>query len=539
MARLSRVRRLCLLLLAGLIPTAVNAQPAQNWSFEDGTLQGWTATGYAFSGQPTFGNNLTPRRPGESPGQEGNYWIGTFENRNSPRAPLGLVQGDEPQGTLTSPPFTIEGQSISFMIGGGRDMERQYAALLLRWEPGMPPPIATTPLVRLPDGDYITVRKATGRDIEEMMLHLWEVTPYRGKTARIQIVDQSSGPWGHINVDRVSMSWVQPLGRAVLVDPPRAGSPPQQGSGTATAYPVGGGSGPIVVGTPYTPSPPGSDPLARRYRLVASSFTVEHQTVDDMLERDGRGDEIFVRGDIYEFQDAGHFARHRTVKSAVFGARTEIRAGSGAPGFGAADDQHGGLLSNDRYPPTGDNFESRPASRRGDLPMVLWEGELKRGDEVLIVPSIWEWDSMDASQAERAWATQIDGQAPALRLGQPRILPLGQSGPTFSNGGVISNDLIRPIMVYDDGNRPIGAMPGGAFRTSDGMPVNAMVLTWETAERLANQVMMFTARSYDSDGTVVGNVEYPGPAGGLEIRMADPQQLEGRYLLYLRLERVN
>ena len=61
----------------------------------------------------------------------GNYWIGGYENRHRPWDPAGQVQGDGPQGTLTSLPFTIAKPFISFLMGGGCDINTERAELLI------------------------------------------------------------------------------------------------------------------------------------------------------------------------------------------------------------------------------------------------------------------------------------------------------------------------------------------------------------------------------------------------------------------------
>lgn len=88
------------------------------FDFENGDLAGWTRTGTAFDNQPTFGDNSASRNGGAS-NHQGNWWIGTFENRPSQSHTAGATQGDGPQGTLTSPLLRLTGESISFLIAGG------------------------------------------------------------------------------------------------------------------------------------------------------------------------------------------------------------------------------------------------------------------------------------------------------------------------------------------------------------------------------------------------------------------------------------
>jgi len=152
------------------------------WDFESGDLNGWVATGDAFSTQPTYGDNPTARHRGQPSNHQGNYWIGGYENRHRPSDPPGQIQGDGPQGTLTSEPFTITKPTLSFLIGGGCDMNTERVELLVNGQ---------------------VVLKATGHCTETMIRVKWNVSAYQGQMAQIRLIDASSGGWGHINFDDV------------------------------------------------------------------------------------------------------------------------------------------------------------------------------------------------------------------------------------------------------------------------------------------------------------------------------------------------
>ncbi|XP_027037597.1 uncharacterized protein LOC113666043 [Pocillopora damicornis] len=152
---------------------------ACKFDFEDG-IMGWIKTGTAFDNQPTFGDNPTARNRGQPSNHQGDWWIGGSEDRPTIGTPAGQVQGDGPQGTLVTPSFIIIGHLISFLIGGGCDINVVRAELIV---------------------DNQVVKQSTGRCIETLTQGTWHVQEFLGKRAFVKLIDISSGAWGHINFD--------------------------------------------------------------------------------------------------------------------------------------------------------------------------------------------------------------------------------------------------------------------------------------------------------------------------------------------------
>ncbi|MET7457640.1 GH32 C-terminal domain-containing protein [Streptomyces sp. NPDC005574] len=207
--------------------------------FEGGTYADWTTTGDAFGTAPATGT-----LPGQ---QEVSGWLGA-----------GLVDsflgGDATTGTLTSPEFTLDKDYVNFLVGGGnhpawsgnpttvellvdgepvrsatghdtealdltswdvRDLAGRKARirivdantggwghinvdhLVLSDTRARPEETSVNLIV---DGQV--VRSATGSDSETMDWASFDMRPYAGGTARIQIVDTETGGWGHLLADQ-------------------------------------------------------------------------------------------------------------------------------------------------------------------------------------------------------------------------------------------------------------------------------------------------------------------------------------------------
>jgi len=147
--------------------------------FEGANYGEWKVEGKAFGTGPAKGT---------LPGQ---MTVGGFEGKGLVNS---FVDGDKSTGTLTSPSFKLERSYIRFLIGGGGWEGKTCINLLI--------------------GDKV-VRTAAGPNSisggsENLSPAGWDVQEFAGQSARIQIVDNETGGWGHVNVDQIVQSDKQP-----------------------------------------------------------------------------------------------------------------------------------------------------------------------------------------------------------------------------------------------------------------------------------------------------------------------------------------
>jgi len=143
--------------------------------FEGDDYGDWKVEGEAFGTRPAKG---TLSGQMHVSGFQGNGLVNTF------------LKGDETTGKLTSPEFTIERDYIKFLVGGGGHKGKTCMNLLI---------------------DHEVVLSAVGPNLqpggsEFLNWENWDVKKYRGETAKLEIVDEATGGWGHINIDSISQS---------------------------------------------------------------------------------------------------------------------------------------------------------------------------------------------------------------------------------------------------------------------------------------------------------------------------------------------
>ncbi|MDY0001075.1 MAG: hypothetical protein RBU30_07265 [Polyangia bacterium] len=147
------------------------------FDFEEGGLAGWTVTGTAFGQGPVSGLLWDPRRrqaQGLVAGAGGRRWLSSFHG------------GDAATGSLVSPAFLLDRPSLWLRVGGGRDQEKLRVSLVV---------------------EGARVASATGDQSERFRTVTWDVRAHQGKEARLEVEDEATGSWGHLQLDEV---WLVP-----------------------------------------------------------------------------------------------------------------------------------------------------------------------------------------------------------------------------------------------------------------------------------------------------------------------------------------
>ncbi|GHT17093.1 hypothetical protein FACS1894189_2320 [Planctomycetales bacterium] len=143
------------------------------WYWNDLTLNQYRSnsqhSGPAFGGKLSRGTAAKEQQPVS--GFIGRGLVNTFD-----------PNGDGPQGTLTSPEFSLDKKFLHLLVGGGRSCS---VSLFV-------------------DGKQI--QTASGEDTERLRWVSWNLADVRGKKAVIKMTDLESTAWGHILCDHIVLS---------------------------------------------------------------------------------------------------------------------------------------------------------------------------------------------------------------------------------------------------------------------------------------------------------------------------------------------
>jgi hypothetical protein len=229
--------------------------------------------------------------------------------------------------------------------------------------------------------------------------------------------------------------------------------------------------------------------------VTVTGFAVVHETFDDVLERHGARDEVYLDAIVLD-PNGPRFYPATRIFGDVNRNADHVRAGSvtGVPLLGA----NGGLTTGDVVEGEGEPLRppnERPLqtdTRPGEfdrLPVILWEGTLReRGPAVVIVPALFESDHRLPPSSTWLFAE----------------LAAANAAPHEVERAVAQH--MRHPRADDPHDRPIGMIAVGEEYV---WQPRAIVLTYETAKE-----------------------------GELVLRYSDDVALGGEYALSIRVERL-
>jgi Repeat of unknown function (DUF346) len=248
-----------------------------------------------------------------------------------------------------------------------------------------------------------------------------------------------------------------------------------------------------------------------RFRVTLTGFRVIRPTWDDILERDGKWDEVFLVTDSATLHRNGTLSGTRALRDAVvigdtnnFPARRRGGSASDLGGFREGNTHPAVALDALRRPPASFNNGGEPA-------FIVFDGELVEGEKsAVIVPTIWEWD-------------------PPTHLHDQYVASMREGLSTCAN-------VVAPIVW---GDHPIARLAAGCT------PTDLRLSTIRIGEAAARPIGMKPAGDHYTYSPWVVGLNYRGAAaltaagpGVIPVRYVDFDDLKGDYELFLVVERV-
>jgi hypothetical protein len=271
------------------------------------------------------------------------------------------------------------------------------------------------------------------------------------------------------------------------------------------------------------------DYTSNRYRLVALGFWAEAPSHDDILDLDGKGDEVFLAA-VVNVTDRGLTTNSVTsIRTGTFGefiSNTTHSAGRIAAGTAGP---RGGIRANDYIPSSLSLTGPTPASSSTNLPWIIWEGALDDNAMVVLEPVLWEYDGnaggFDIYMGRQKWYAENNYASNDLR---PIITALRDAEVLDRGPGVVSYSCVITPWLYDrnpcsgPSDRPLGIKARQPAGNHNDFFTHPLVLT--------QSAILKALAAPGPRNLPGGTIIYPF------VDATSPTQ--ARYELYLRVERL-
>lgn len=265
-----------------------------------------------------------------------------------------------------------------------------------------------------------------------------------------------------------------------------------------------------------------------RYGLAIIGFACTHETKDDMLQYDGKRDEVYFTTETRRVSgiDGRQLQTPMQKTSNVMGdtngfpLRAKVGTADGINGLG-------GIRSGDRFPiPLPVDFSDGSFQNDRYPPYKIWEGELSEGtgETAFVTVTLWEWDTGKSIVNDWiSWLSQIDSKyGEKAKDLFTKVYPPNEL--IFSAVSLAIQTLNTTAdLLGTSQSRPIGlrpSNPGASATWGDDVPI-IIALSYESAEYLSRQ-----------NDSGLGQ-------GVISKTMIDAPQLEGNYDVYLKCYKIS
>lgn len=254
-----------------------------------------------------------------------------------------------------------------------------------------------------------------------------------------------------------------------------------------------------VLVTPQARTQPEPQLARTRFRFTLNGFHVNQETNDDVLERDGPGDEVL---------------------GSIVGFMTDNAGNVTAQSFGVSSTPIRNLRTNADHP------HAAPQNRAGlpvgglNIPTTYFVRELTSGqDAVVIVPALFEWDGADDNELVRLFQSDFDAAVPELARAVGSII----RSPTYEQFRQPSLDRFRRFAAVRPGPFGIGpkTRPIGMVKVGDELVYRPEIL-----------VFSFGA------AVEASRTDYGYGVGIVPVTYVEDSSLRGSYTLYIQVEAV-
>lgn len=316
----------------------------------------------------------------------------------------------------------------------------------------------------------------------------------------------------------------------------------------------------MVPAIPVTPAAPsdGSSPGAGapaasgRYLVTVTGLRAGWATSDDMLHRDGKGDEVFAAAFVRRYdRRTAEPLEYTNRQTMVYGDRNGF---SNERALGGSLSPMGGIGDGDAIPDA-QVARAMPA-QNSVFPWKLWEGTLTEGSDALVIsPSVWEYDGNPAlfhtwGQSQQVLTNtlflsarlqqQIDArmfgslQLDGSEVTASRFVEIGKVNAGMTIAAALGLPPLH-LLVGGASDRPIGIV--AISKDATALPNTTVVLTREIIEAALGMPPLPVVHPTQ-------NVVIPIPKPGIMVinfedrTTSNPFDRKAFYSMILQVERV-